>query len=145
MMDIHSKNPAPDGHCARVSSRRVQQQYWLPRVRMHWRTNSSHGVDPVCVSHQFQTYVSIWRVTPREMRWNSPTALTNYLHWSIKVSSSGAVLFVPRDPAGIISDPIWRHRSESMLAHVTPRCLTAPNHYLNQCWHDINGTLWYSS
>ena len=32
------------------------------------------------------------------------------------------------------SDAIWRHRSESTLAQVMACCLTAPSHYLNQCW-----------
>ena len=32
------------------------------------------------------------------------------------------------------SDTIWRHRSWSTLAQVMACCLTAPSHYLNQCW-----------
>ena len=32
------------------------------------------------------------------------------------------------------SDAIWRQRSGSTLAQVMVCCLTAPNHYLNQCW-----------
>ena len=32
------------------------------------------------------------------------------------------------------SDAIWRHRSGSTLALVMACCLTAPSHYLNQCW-----------
>ena len=32
------------------------------------------------------------------------------------------------------SDTIWRQRSGSTLAHVMACCLTAPIHYLNQCW-----------
>ena len=36
---------------------------------------------------------------------------------------------------GLVSnDPIWRHRSGSMLAQVMAWCLTAPSHYLNQRW-----------
>ena len=31
-------------------------------------------------------------------------------------------------------DAIWQHKSESTLAQVMVCCLTAPNHYLNQCW-----------
>ena len=29
---------------------------------------------------------------------------------------------------------IWRHRSGSTLVQVMACCLTAPSHYLNQCW-----------
>ena len=36
------------------------------------------------------------------------------------------------------SDAIWRHRSGSTLAQVMAGCLTAPSHYLNQCWLIIN-------
>ena len=32
------------------------------------------------------------------------------------------------------SDTIWRHRSGSTLSQVMACCLTAPSHYLNQCW-----------
>ena len=32
------------------------------------------------------------------------------------------------------SEAIWRHRSGSTLAQVMACCLTAPSHYLNQCW-----------
>ena len=32
------------------------------------------------------------------------------------------------------SDAIWRHRSGSTLAQIMAWCLTAPSHYLNQCW-----------
>ena len=32
------------------------------------------------------------------------------------------------------SDTIWRRRSRSALVQVMACCLTAPSHYLNQCW-----------
>ena len=32
------------------------------------------------------------------------------------------------------SDTIWRQRSGSTLAQVMACCLTAPSHYLHQCW-----------
>ena len=31
-------------------------------------------------------------------------------------------------------DAIWRHRSRSTLVQVMACCLTAPSHYLHQCW-----------
>ena len=34
---------------------------------------------------------------------------------------------------------IWRQRSGSTLAEVMACCLTAPSHYLNQCWLIISG------
>ena len=42
------------------------------------------------------------------------------------------------------SDAKWRHRFGSTLAQVMACCLTAPSHYLNQCWLHMNEVLWYS-
>ena len=42
------------------------------------------------------------------------------------------------------SDDIWRQRSGSTLAQVMACCLTAPSHYLNQCWL-ISNVEWHSS
>ena len=43
------------------------------------------------------------------------------------------------------NDAIWRQRSGSTLAQVMACCLTAPSHYLNQCWLIIRRLQWYSS
>ena len=43
------------------------------------------------------------------------------------------------------NDAIWGHRSGSTLAQVMACCLTAPSHYLNQCWLIISKVLWHSS
>ena len=43
------------------------------------------------------------------------------------------------------SDAIWRQRSRSTLAQVMACCLTAPSHYLNQCWLIISNVQWHSS
>ena len=37
------------------------------------------------------------------------------------------------------SDAIWWHRSGSAFAQVMACCLTAPSHYVNQCWLGIQG------
>ena len=42
------------------------------------------------------------------------------------------------------SDAIWWHRSGPTLAQVMACCLTAPSHYLNQCWLIISEVLWHS-
>ena len=39
------------------------------------------------------------------------------------------------------SDAILRHRFGSTLVHVMACCLTAPSHYLKQCWLIIKGVL----
>ena len=38
------------------------------------------------------------------------------------------------------SDTIWRHKSGLTLAQIMACCLTALNHYLNQCWLIISGS-----
>ena len=43
------------------------------------------------------------------------------------------------------SDTIWRQRSGSTLAQAMACCLTAPSHYLNQCWLIISKVQWHSS
>ena len=43
------------------------------------------------------------------------------------------------------SDTIWQQRSGSTLAQVMACCLTAPSHYLNQCWLIISKVQWHSS
>ena len=42
-------------------------------------------------------------------------------------------------------DVIWRHRSGSTLVQVMACCLTAPSHYLNQCWLIISKVQRHSS
>ena len=43
------------------------------------------------------------------------------------------------------SDAIWRQWSWTTLAQVMACCLTAPSHYLNQCWLIIRGVLLHTS
>ena len=40
---------------------------------------------------------------------------------------------------------IWRHGTRSTLVQVMTCCLTAPSHYLNQCWLIIIKVMWWSS
>ena len=42
------------------------------------------------------------------------------------------------------SDAIWRQKSGSTLAQLMAWCLTAPSHYLNQCWLIISEVQWHS-
>ena len=42
------------------------------------------------------------------------------------------------------SDTIWQQRSGSTLAQVLACCLSAPSHYLNQCWLIISEIQWHS-
>ena len=42
-------------------------------------------------------------------------------------------------------DAIWPHGTRSTLVQVMACCLTAPSHYLNQCWLIIGEVPWDSS
>ena len=42
------------------------------------------------------------------------------------------------------SEVIWWQGSRSTLAQVMACCLTAPSHYLNQCWLMMSEVLWHS-
>ena len=42
------------------------------------------------------------------------------------------------------NDAIWRQTSRSTLVQVMAYCLTAPSHYLNQCWLIISEVKWLS-
>ena len=50
-----------------------------------------------------------------------------YLYWCVNSLGPG--------------DAIWRQRSGSTLAQAMACCLTAPSHYLNQCWLIISGVI----
>ena len=43
------------------------------------------------------------------------------------------------------SGAIWRHRYGSRMAQIMAFCLTAPSHYLKECWLIISNVLWHSS
>ena len=54
-------------------------------------------------------------------------------------------LFYPRCVNSLwLSDIIWWQGSRSILGQVMAFCLTAPSHYLNQCWLMISKVLWRS-
>ena len=58
-------------------------------------------------------------------------------YWKLIIVASGFNSLRP-------SDAIWRPRTGSTLAQVMACCLTAPSHYLNQCWRIISKVLWCS-
>ena len=58
---------------------------------------------------------------------------TDNMYWCSRVNSLGP------------SDAIWHCRSWSTLVQVMAYCLTAPSHYLNQCWLIISKVLLHSS
>ena len=70
--------------------------------------------------------------------------LHSYLQWSSRLwHASQEVTPVKFNSLGP-NDAIWRQRSGSTLAQVMACCLTAPSHYLNQCWLVISMVQWHS-
>ena len=65
-------------------------------------------------------------------------------HDAIMLYSLQPYPFVCR-PVNNQADAIWRQRSGSTLAQVMACCLTAPSHYLNQCWLIISKVEWHLS
>ena len=62
-------------------------------------------------------------------------------------SSLHKCMFFPYHSAHSLGsgDAIWWQRSGTTLAQVMAWCLTAPSHYLNQCWLIISKVQWHSS
>ena len=75
----------------------------------------------------FHFYVQ-WHISSN---WKTALALIEHKHWIINSLWSS-------------DTTIWRQRSESTLAQVMACCLTAPSHYLNQCWLIISEVQWHS-
>ena len=58
--------------------------------------------------------------------------------WSLIHGSSWSGLIKVRP-----GETIWRHRSGLILARVMSCYMTAPSHYLSQCWVLISEALWH--
>ena len=79
-----------------------------------------------------------------EVSWHSPvssfTANTQGKLFCIMIFKIILLKFLPHQWEAYSlwpDDAIWRQRSGSTLAQVMACCLTAPSHYLNQCWSII--------
>ena len=116
---------------------------------LHWRICSlalSHWYIYIYISASMSwpmwtsTCITIWRIEKKfqfqhhEFKWRLDTYSTPnhylYHYWFNSLR---------------LSDAIWRHRSRTTLAQVMACCLTAPSHYLNQCWLIATKVYWYSS
>ena len=137
---------------------------------LHWKLSKWHfTVQPVMLFQNYHISVSgiIWHISGL---WWIPSPLGNYeVSWygfcvmTGKFSAHGRPIcrwFITHQHLMFTryckmpdhffnslgpSDAIWRQRSGSTLAQVMACCLTAPSHYLNQCWLVISGVHWDSS
>ena len=86
-----------------------------------------------------QSFMSKGILNSQEVRTLYNSATTRFGGWSPKWDTLSIMLINSLRP----SDAIWRHSCGSTLAQVMACCLTAPSHYLNQCWLIINEVQWH--
>ena len=79
-----------------------------------------------------------------QMSWLKFSCQPLQAHKELQVTHNS--LYVGSPPINSLwpSDDTWQHRSGSTLVQVMACCLTAPSHYLNQCWLIISKVLWHS-
>ena len=101
---------------------------------------------PVDIMNWFSQWLDVARTTSQLKQWLIIRKLNSNIFnqkvffkrcikmlsikWQTLCASLYWLEFKPLGP----SDAIWRQRSGSTLTQVMACCLTAPNHYLNQCW-----------
>ena len=114
------------------------------RVIVWWHT-ASHLYLAICV-YELGYWPQIWTVSGR----TQPTLTV----MTIKLNGKGYGVTVSIEYICNVSwkinslwpsDTIWRHTSGSTWVQVMACCLTAPSHYLNQCWLIISKIQWHSS
>ena len=66
--------------------------------------------------------------------------LRDKFHWNVNQQTN--IFYQLRSL--LHSDTLWWHRSWSTLAQVMAWCLTAPSHYISQCWLINKLVIWLS-
>ena len=97
--------------------------------------------------NEFEKYTfRITATSPRSQwfKWRKPTKALNLHRFfcRFRFYPSNNILYIN---SFWPSDAIRRLGTESTLAQVMACCLTAPSHYLNQCWIIISKVQWHSS
>ena len=90
---------------------------WLTPVRVSLRVGMQKIAEKQNRSYPLFTFLDIWS------KWGFCTC-----------QATAFYQFEPCINSLWPGDAIWQHRSASALAQVMACCLTAPSHYLNQCW-----------
>ena len=78
-------------------------------------------------------------ITLNPLHWNAATVI-----WKLVLDDQSMVSYQGWINSLWPTDTIWRLRTGSILAQVMACCLTAPIHYLNQCWLIISKVQWHS-
>ena len=126
------------------SEKQLPQPYFASSNYQPIQIPQGYILSQVCFSYPIKSCCSVYQKTKPVLSccaydisnwrsissWQPPADRRNRLYYGI----------YPLWP----SDAIWRHRSGSALAQVMGCCLTAPSHYLNQCWLIILEVQWQS-
>ena len=118
-------------HCSCTDQRKYQSSASLAFVRGIHRSpvNSPHKGP---VTQKMFPFDDIIMIAPFKLVDAYPRLLTSFdWHW-LDINSLWP------------GDAIWRHGTRSTLAQVMACCLTAPSHYLNQCWLIFSKVHWHS-
>ena len=96
-------------------------------------------------------WLSIWIVARIHQSWSSGAETKSRINIDSKLNNElysykcGVSWTMPGHINSLwLSDAICQHWPGSPLAQVMACCLTAPSHYLNQCWLIIKCVLWPS-
>ena len=111
--------------------------WWHLISRRHWKSSTAK-IKKKNPAYFMVRVISVDGLLPNGARASASIVLTKfgpvtYKYWPLELNSLGA------------NDAIWRQRSGSILTQVMACCLTAPSHYLNQCWLVISEVVCHSS
>ena len=118
-----------------LRTRKIFTVVWISHLSMY-------GKDILCGTHKISypyiercvlySHVNLWQLfdlRAYKHLWNFP--LDVYTHSICHEIWTKLDCFVNSLWPG---DAIWRHVTRSTLVQIMACCLTAPSHYLNQCW-----------
>ena len=106
-------------------------------VKWDYRNTMAH-LDMITIPHKL--WLMIFHRCATKKRAKLDIVLLNSLGPTDAINTWILVNIVSSRPG----DGIWRQITGSTLAQVMAYCLTAPSHYLKQCWLIINKVLWLS-
>ena len=130
--------------------------YWsqvLSRERCFWSSADRRWSNFIWVINNFIAYYGVTynrglKVIMSAVLWHSPEGNISVPYdISLEITNLKSLMHLKNQWVNSLwpSDAIWRQMSGSTLAQVMACCLTAPSHYLNQCWLIIRKVEWYAS
>ena len=123
--------------------------------KSHWRLSNSHEtIDKGTIlqdhSHWFATFIDRCIFIVIQSFWSSIIESHMWVsNMNVEINRRTILLgFSHIDSLNLINslwpgDAIWRHGTRSILTQVMACCLTAPSHYLKQCWLIIGEVPWH--